>query len=204
MKLSENKNEAGFSLIELIIAMTITLVLLGLASGLLSGALSTRKRESRKTDALTSSQAALNLLSREIGNSGYGLTTNGIVTADSNSQMLHFRSNVENGDATTNSPGEDLTYYFDANTQSIVRYDPNDNPQTAVIVNRISDVTFQYFDYNGTSTPTQQTTPTNNTGRTRINITVQLEPVEGQPDNQVVSFTSDVTLRNSKYMLKQY
>ena len=204
MKLRRNKNESGFSLIELIISMTITLVLLGLASGLLSGALSTRKRESRKTDALTSSQAALNLLSREIGNSGYGLTTNGIVTADSNPQMLHFRSNVENGDATTNSPGEDLTYYFDEDTQSIVRYDPNDNPQTAVIVNRISDVTFQYFDYNGTSTPTQQTIPTNNTGRVRINITVQLEPVEGQPDNQIVSFTSDVTLRNSKYMLKQY
>lgn len=204
MKLSVNKKESGFSLIELIIAMTITLMLLGLAASLLSGALGIRKRESRTTDALTSSQAALTLLSREIGNSGYGLTNNGIITADSNSQKLHFRSNVENGNAATNSPGEDLTYYFDSNTQSIVRYDPNANPQTSVIVNRISDVTFQYFDYNGSSTPVSQTTPTNNTGRVRINISVRLEPAQGQPDDQSVSFTSDVTLRNSKYMLKQY
>lgn len=204
MKLSENKKEAGFSLLELIIAMTITLVLLGLVSGLLSRALGTRRRESRKADALTSAQAALNVMSREIGNSGYGLTTNGIVTADSNSQILHFRSNVENDNGITNSAGEDLAYYFDLETQSIVRYDPNDNPQTAVIVNRISDVTFRYFDYTDSSTPIERTTPTNDTGRVRINITIQLEPVQGQPDNQVVSFISDVTLRNSEYMLRQY
>ncbi len=204
MKPHGNKNTAGFSLIELIISMTITLLLLGIVSILLSGALGTRKREGRKTDALTSSEAALNLLSREIGNSGYGLTTNGIVTADSSSQMLHFRANVENTNSTTTSPGEDLTYYFDSQTESIVRFDPNDNPQTAVIVSRISDVTFQYFDYTSNSTPVQRTTPTNNTGRVRINITVRLESVEGQPDDQTVSFTSDVTLRNSNYMLKQY
>ncbi len=204
MKPHGNKNTAGFSLIELIISMTITLLLLGIVSILLSGALGTRKREGRKTDALTSSEAALNLLSREIGNSGYGLTTNGIVTTDSSSQMLHFRANVENTNSTTTSPGEDLTYYYDSQTESIVRFDPNDNSQTAVIVSRISDVTFQYFDYTSNSTPVQRTTPTNNTGRVRINITVRLESVEGQPDDQTVSFTSDVTLRNSNYMLKQY
>lgn len=195
----------GFSLVELMIAMAITLVLMGLATTLFAGALGTRARESRRADALTSARAALSALSREIANSGYGLTNNGIVTADSNTQRLHFRANLNNDNYTTNSAGEDITYFFDTATQSIVRYDPNNTPTTSVIVNRISNVTFSYFDYVGSSsTPTQSTTPSANTGRVNITVTVQLEPVQGQPNNQTVRFTSDVTLRNSTYMLNQY
>ncbi len=204
-KESNTKHDKGFSLIELIIAMSITLILMGLATTLFAGALGTRTRESRKTDALTSARAALSAISREISNSGYGLTTNGIVTADSGAQKIHFRANLENEDYTTDGIGEDVTYFFDSATQSIVRYDPNNTPTTSVVVNRISNVTFSYFDYVGnSSTPTTSTTPTNNTGRVRITVTVRLEEVVGQPRNQTVTFTSDVTLRNSTYMLNQY
>ena len=222
-----NKNQAGFSLIELSIAMVVMLMLLGIVSSLLSGAMSIRNRESRRTDALTSAQAALNILSREIANAGYGIGTcaeadcsvmtgnNGIVVADSGANRIHFRTNTSNTGPrsvptgstvlSTNLPGEDVTYFFDDDTQSIVRYDPHGSPQTSVVVNRISAVTFTYFDYTGSSsTPTTTTTPTANTSRVRINVTVQLEPVVGQPDNQVVTFTSEVTLRNAEYMLRQY
>lgn len=205
MEKAKDAQNKGFSLIELMIAMAITLILMGLATTLFAGALGTRSRESRKTDAITSARAALSAISREIGNSGYGMTTNGIVTGDSGAQRIHFRANLFNGDSTTNSEGEDVTYFFDSTTQSIVRYDPNATPTTSVIVNRISNVTFSYFDYVGSnSTPTQSSTPSNNTGRVRLTVTVQLEPVQGQPANQTITFTSDVTLRNSTYMLNQY
>lgn len=198
-------NDKGFSLLELIIAMAFTLVLLGIVSTLFTAAVGTRSRQSRRTDALTSAQAALNVMSREISNSGYGLTNNGMVPSDSHQQRLHFRSNVVNTDSSTNSAGEDVTYFYDANTQSIVRFDANDAPQTSIVVNRISNITLTYFDYNGSSsTPVQRTSPTSSTGRIRINVTVQLEDVAGQPVNQSVAFTSDVTLRNSDYMLFQY
>jgi prepilin-type N-terminal cleavage/methylation domain-containing protein len=216
----ESLNEKGFSMVELMIAMTVLLILLGLVSTLFSSALGVRARESRRTDALTSARAAINIISREIANSGFGLNFNGIVTGDSNANRLHFRSNISNSNAMTCEPGEDVTYFFDGATNSIVRYDrfPNitllptsqcDNsvniPETSVVVNRISNVTFTYFNYTGSnSTPTQTTTPTVNTGRVRINVTVQLENVQGQPNNQTVTFTSDVTLRNSNYMLLQY
>jgi prepilin-type N-terminal cleavage/methylation domain-containing protein len=199
------KDNKGFSLIELIIAMTLTLILLGLVSTLFARSLGTREREGRKADALTAAQAALSVMSREIGNSGYGLTSNGIVWEDSSASQIHFRTNVVNADLSTNSPGEDITYFFDAATESIVRFDPNDSPTTSAIINRISSVSYQYFDYQGNiSTPTESTTPSNNTGRVRITITVQLDEVQGQPTGQTVSFTSDVTLRNSNYMLNQY
>lgn len=205
MKVRSEKNVNGFSIIELIISMTITLVLLGLVTTLFAKSLATIERENRKTEALTSAQAALSMLSREISNSGFGLTSNGIVSSDSGQSKLHFRANIENGDLTTNSPGEDITYYFDSSTDSIVRYDPNNSPTTTAVINKVSNVTFLYFDYSGSSsTPTQSNTPTNNTGRVRITITVQLDEIQGQPTNQTVAFTSDVTLRNSNYMLNWY
>lgn len=208
---------------EMILAMTIMLVLLGIVSTLLSRSLSVRARESQRTDALTSAQAALNVLSREISNSGFGLysgtnerlASNGIVTADSTANRIHFRANIENVGAkpvpagstvlSTNQPGEDITYFYDSETDSIVRYDPNDSPQTSVVVNKISDVAFQYFDYSGAdSAGVEVVTPTNDTGRIRITVTVKLDPVQGQPNPLSVTFTSDVTLRNSSYMLNQY
>jgi prepilin-type N-terminal cleavage/methylation domain-containing protein len=200
-----NKNQ-GFSLLELLIAMGITLVLMGLVTTLFARALGVRARESRKTDALTSARAAISAISREISNSGYGLTSNGIVLSDSGAKKIHFRANLVNADTSTNSIGEDVTYFFDSATQSIVRYDPNATPKTSVIVNRISDVTFSYTNFtpaipNGSA---PATTPTNDTGRINITVTVKMEEVEGQPTNQTITFTSDVTLRNSTYMLNQY
>ena len=216
-------NERGFSLVELLIAVVVMLMLMGIVSTLLQRSLSVRARERQRTDALTSAQAALNVLSREIANAGFGLSTpgdprlasNGIIAADSNSSQLHIRSNFNNvgphaapTGATvlaTLDPGEDITFFLDPATNSIVRYDPNDTPTTSVVVNKISSVTFQYFDYVGVSSSgTLVTTPTNNTGRVTITVTVMLDPVYGQPNPSNVTFTSDVTLRNSSYMLNQY
>lgn len=225
MKSQKSKFQAGFSLIELLIAMIVMLVLMGLVSTLMGRALNIRSRESRKTDALTSAQAALNIMSREISNAGFGLyegsgtsriSSNGLQT-DSGQNRLRFRANITNAGngsaasmgcppACTNEPGEDVTYFFDNATSSIVRYDRNGDPATSVIVNRISNVTFAYFDYqdDGTVTPEPgNTVPTFRTGRIRLTVEVQLEPVQGQP-NDTVRFTSEINLRNSNYMLRQY
>ena len=205
MKFSKLKNNRGFSLIELLIAMAITLVLLGLVSMMMKSVFGTRRRESQRTDAMTSAKAALNLMSREISNSGFGLKTNGLITADSDSHKLRFRTNIENDNSSTNSPNEDVTYYHDAVNEAVVRFDPRGAPQTSVVINGVSEATFEYFDYSGSSsTPVQKLTASNNTGKIRINVTVRLDDVDGQIDDQIVSFTSEVTLRNSKYMLKLY
>jgi type II secretory pathway pseudopilin PulG len=211
---SKNKTVTGFSIIELLIAMTIMLVIMGLAANLFSKSLSTRQRETSRTDALTAAQAALNVISREIANSGYALLNNGIVTSNSSKEKLRFQSNVKNNNGVVTDPGEDITYFFDPTTKSILRYDANANgvnqPQTSVIINRISMVEFQYFDYlnsNVTPPPAQPAptfTPTVNTSRIRVKITVSLENVQGQGSNQSVVLVSDVTLRNSDYMLHQY
>ena len=185
--------------------MAITLVLMALAGTIFSLSIGTRQRETRRTEAIVAAQTALNLISREVANSGYGLTDNGIVIADSNDKRLHFRSNIHNEDAMTNDVGEDLTYFYDAPSTAVVRYDRYDNPQTSTVIDRIGDLSFQYFDYAGYAVaPTIGNIPSANTARVRISITVSLEPVTGQPDNQQITYTSDVTLRNSKYISNQY
>ena len=223
MKRKVDQRQDGFSLIELLVAMTIMLLLMGVTITLFSGGLSIRARQSRRSDALVSSQAALNVMSREIANSGFGIyndsvtrvANNGIILADSNEHRIHIRANVDNSvtysagvPGLTSSPGEDITYFLDSASGSIVRYDPNalaGVSTTSVVVNKISDVTFEYFNYSaGSSTVTQTSTPAANTGRVRITVLVRLDPVQGQPNNQTVTFTSDVTLRNSSYMLQQY
>lgn len=207
------KNEKGFTLIEMMVAMGVILVTMAAVSVLFSRALGVRSRESSRTDALTSAQAALNVMSREISNSGYGLSqnsydtvhNNGIVLADSNSTKLRIRCNVVNTNTTTADPGEDVTYYYDASAQSIVRHDPAQSPSTTYLVNQISSVTFQYYNYTGSnSTPTITDTPTANTSRVKITVTVKLSEVQGQPTNRTVTLNSEVTLRNSDYMMSQY
>ena len=209
------------------IAMTVMLLALGIVSSLLAQAMSVRSRESRTADALATAQGALGVMSREIANSGFGMyeseespiALNGIVEDDSDASKIRIQSNLEHaggvhdapGPTTLqlNRPGEDVTYFFDPDTQSIVRYDANalgeGVGQTSVVVNKISNVVFEYWDYSGpNSDPVPVTTPTVNTGRIRITVTVELDRVIGQPENQSVTFASEVTLRNNRYMLQQY
>ena len=196
------RSSAGFSLVELIISMIITVIILGVAVTIFSRALSTRTRETSRTDAITSAQAALNIMSREIGNAGFGLADNGIV-ADSTSTVLHIRSNFNNANASTSDPGEDVVFYLDGTggNQSVVRHDNNTN-ETSGIINRISRVEFAYQNYVSTGAPPVGAGPT--TGKITITLTVLLPNVVGQPAGQTITVTSDVTLRNSAFMRGQY
>jgi prepilin-type N-terminal cleavage/methylation domain-containing protein len=217
------KGQKGYSILELLISMTIMLMVMGIVSMVFGRAMGVRSRESRKTDALTSAQAVLNVMSREIANSGFGLIgdaanrvpNNGIVLADSDAHRIRIRANLTNSRAytdptapATSDPGEDIAYYLDGATSSIVRYDANavaPTPKTSVVVNRISSVTFDYVNYTaGSSATTTTAVPTQTTGRVIITVVVMLEPVAGQANPATVTFTSDVALRNANYMLQQY
>lgn len=227
MKPNAKRNSAGFSIIELMITMVVMLLALGIVSSLIAWLFSVKARESRTADALSTAQAAISVISREVSNSGFGLynqesdeANNGIVLEDSDDNMIRVRANLENEGGTRDSegpttlqinrPGEDVTYFFDPDTKSIVRYDRHgggvDVGVTSVVVNQISNVTFEYYDYAGsTSAATGPLTePTADTGRVRIIVEVELDPVPGQPDNQRVTLASEVTLRNNSYMLQQY
>lgn len=191
---------AGFSLLELLIAMSITLAVMVAASTLLATSLRIRTRENTRSDALAAAQRALNILSREIGNSGYGLADNGIIAADSNATSIRVRANLDN-DTNLNDPDEDVRYVFQGSPNNvIVRFDnfvaaPGN---LVVLANNITSLTFKYYDVNGS-----ETTNYPSAERIRVDVSVDLPAGPEQPAS-VVHLQSDVALRNATNTLMEF
>ena len=157
-------DEAGFSLIELMIAMSVTLVLMAIASTLVSAAFNTRTRENVRSDALADAQRAINIMTREIANAGFNLTTNGLVDGDSGLDALgrgsiRVRSNLNKYDSGASAAaqggigvagadaGEDVKFFLadSANTTYLVRYDRFGDAQSTVLANRVDALRFFFY-----------------------------------------------------------
>src|SRR5688500_20237905 len=91
--IKSQNSQRGFSMIELLIAMTVTIVIATIASTLVAQSLHMRTREDARSDAIADAHRALNIVSREIANSGFGLLDNGIVPGDTGSGSLRVRAN---------------------------------------------------------------------------------------------------------------
>jgi len=224
MSSSNNKNtNGGFSLLELLIAMVITMALMTAASTLLANALRVRSRENQKSDALADTQRALNIMSREIANAGFNLTNNGIVAADSGINEIRVRSNLNRYDydpSVTNysrnnaqDSGEDITYFINTadRTMYLVRHDKYGSGST-VLANRIDGMNIHYFDQKVTYTAppggsditdksVDEVSPAN-AKYIVIAISVTLDAVgtpgsAGYQPPYSVLLCSDVTLRNT-------
>jgi hypothetical protein len=132
--------------------VVITLVLTGLAGKFLEGAFNVRLREDERSIALADAQRALNIMSREVANSGFGLSSNGIVGADSGAGAIRVRANLNAFDGVASSsnvsdPNEDVRYRLISNTarRYIERLDVNTGARVAVLANRVDDFTVAYF-----------------------------------------------------------
>lgn len=216
----ENKSsEAGFSLIELLIAMTITIVITGIASTLLATSFNIRTRENARTDSIADVQRGLNIMTREIGIGGYGFDTasNGLVSGDCDNNSVRVRSNLNRytGNSTTiESSGEDIKYLIDrTNGQDfLVRYDrfaPAGN-QTTVLANRVDRLDIIYW--SPTNTPLDVTADPSQVANAvglQITVSVDLPAVgaAGSPGYQpatTIQLSSDVALRNKTQNLSTY
>ena len=210
--------DAGFSLIELLLAMTIALTLLGVTTGLLASSFNVRARENQKTDALADTQRALNIMTREIANSGFGLANNGIVAADSNDTAIRVRANLNAFDGQTSSNSisdrnEDVKYslYSAGSDSYIVRLDIGTQNQTTVLANRVDSLKIHYYaakvDYTlsgdcDISSASSEVTQKSDTRYIVISVCVELTArgAPGSPGYQPaarVQLASDVYLRNA-------
>jgi len=194
--------ETGFSLIELFIAMTITMAVMAAATTLLATSFRVKTRENTRSDALSATQRALNNMSREIGNTGYGLMDNGIVIADSSATSIRVRSNL-NGNNTLAEADEDVRYVFQSTNRVIVRFDnfPLPNGTSAVLATNINSMTLTYRDINGAAIT--NSADYGNAETVTIDIRVDLPGGPEQPAS-VVRLVSDVALRNAPNTLERF
>ena len=165
-RFTETKSEDGFSLVELIIAMTITLVVLSVATTLIARSLNIRTRSNENVDALADAERALNIMSREISQAGFNLADNGIVPDDSvvdgnGNSTIRVRANLNRFDTDapdtarngTTEPswdsGEDVKFFIHptGTTTLLARYDPNapGGPESTVVANRLDRMRVYYF-----------------------------------------------------------
>ena len=189
--------EVGYSILELLIAMTVTLAVMVAASTLLASSLRTRARENSRSDALAAAQRALNIMSREISNSGYGLADNGIVVADSAVDSIRVRANLNN-DTDLNDVDEDVRFILQAANGEIVRYD-NSTPasQRSVLATNITSLTLKYLNVAGTEVSYD------NAERISVEVLVNLPAGPEQPASKVY-LVSQVALRNAPGTLQQF
>ena len=219
-----NKNTSGgFSLLELLIAMVITMALMTAATTLLANALRVRSRENQKSDALADTQRALNIMSREIANAGFNMTGNGLVAADSSLNEIRVRANLNRYDYdpsvtdesrdNVRDANEDITYFINTadNTMYLARHDQFGTGST-VLANRIDGMNIHYFDQKVTYTAPPGGSDITAVSAAEVNpasakyiviaISVTLDAIgtPGQAGYQPpysVLLCSDVTLRNS-------
>jgi len=151
--LPKSSTQSGFSLLELVIGMAITLVILTIAFILLASSFAIRRRENQRSSAISDAQRAFNTMSREIANAGYGLSTNGIVVGDSGLTQIRVRSDLDLSGA-TNADSEDIKYMFvnDANGSFIVRMNLQPAQTTGLVANRIDRLAIYYYDQGVTYT----------------------------------------------------
>ncbi|HEX6624791.1 MAG TPA: hypothetical protein VF064_13850, partial [Pyrinomonadaceae bacterium] len=205
---------AGFSLIELIIALGVTLVIMVISAQLLAASLNVRTRENARAEAIADVQRGLQTMSREIGNAGLGLVVNGqavngLHPTDSDEAQIRVRANLNafEGDADTldtlDAGSEDVVFAIINNftggepegQRLITRQDVN-TQRISSLANRVDSLRFDYLNADGTvaAAPAQA-------ARVRITVGVTLRAVgtPGRPGYQPQSRTqvvSDVSLRN--------
>ena len=217
-------SQNGFSLIELVIAMSVTIVIATIASTLVAQSFRMRAREDTRSDAIADAHRALNIVTREIANSGFGLVDNGIVPGDTGIGSIRFRANLNayTRDAANNpvagSEGvvdrdEDIKYtmYNDdaANRHYLVRYDAyigstiGQREATTVLANRLDSFALEYYDSAGNVLDVANNpAAVKDAWKVRLTVGVVL-PAEGAPESPgyqpetTISLVSDVVLRNA-------
>jgi type II secretory pathway pseudopilin PulG len=218
--MNRQTSQRGFSLVELLIAMTVTIVIAGIASTLVAQSFRMRSREDARSDAIADAQRALNIVSREIANSGFGLVDNGLVPGDTGPTSIRIRANLnaytrdDDGNAVAGAAevidaDEDLKYsmYNDdaTNRHYLVRFDVTRSGRDGITVlaNRLDNFQIQYFDTNGTELDLV-TTPDDARIVWKVRLTVGVVlPAEGVPGGpgyqpqSSMSLASDVVLRNT-------
>ena len=179
--------------------MVISVVILTVAITVYSAAMRTRDGEHLVSESNAKVNSVFALISREIGNSGFGLLTNGIVIADSGASRIRVRANISMNDSSTDDAGEDLLFYFDADEKNVVRFDPSTGSE--ILASGVESMSFEYLELGGVSVGSVPTASTISVVL-RMQVPRKREPVGDEGD--FITHEITIPLRNSPARLASY
>lgn len=194
----------GFSLIELMVAMAVSLVVLGAMYSVFIGQNRTFINQESIVDVQQSVRAGMDMIVREVGMAGYdpvrvnfdSNTANNFNGVTVNALQLQIKADL-NGDGVIDTSNEEtIVYAFDATNKRITRTIGSD---TQPFVENVESFTFAYVDGDGNVTATSA-----NIRRIRITITGRTaKPDPNYSDNsgyRTYTLTSVVAPRNLDYV----
>jgi len=181
----------GMTLVELMIALAIFGIIMGVVFGFLTGARDSYTETRQKAQYQQGMRATIALLSREVRSTGCDPTRMGFERiAQADASVLQCRMNL-NGDAdvTDNNPDEDITYSYNVASGELSR-DAGAGP--IVLLRGVQNLTFTYFDNDGNLL---NNVPLSALDRARIRtvaLTIQGTTNQGDP----VNYATRIALRN--------
>lgn len=129
------RKQAGFSLVELLIAITIFMIVTGSIYGLLALGRMDRNRSSRRADMLKNARVAVHMIGRDVLNAGLGYHRRGAIVPD-------------NFNSTRFGVPADVDSQRDMLTSVIVGNNTTANNLNPVVGARTDQITFAYRDVN--------------------------------------------------------
>ncbi len=182
------KRQAGFSLIELIIVMAVSLIVLGAMSSAFTSHAKTTSMQVLTVDTVHRARTALASMTRDIRMAGYR-TSSSAVTGIAQATATSIRILVDiNQDGTISGSDEDVTLSFDNGSKTINR---NGN----VMADQIESLALTYTLKDGSTSQA----PTDLTSIRKVTLTLIVRSSTIDPltsDYKRLELTSDITPRN--------
>ena len=206
MNYYDRNNERGFTLVELLIAMTIGLIIM---TALSSTFLMQRKIydvQEQVAEMVQTARAAMDMMSREIRMGGYDPTDAGFDGITYDAHQLQIQANIDDDEDIINADGsydknENITYtYYDENSAypyQIKR--KTSNGDFVSFAENIEEFTFVYLKADGV---TEVTTSAENDDIRQIKITITARTARPDSDYsanggyRTYTLTSFITPRN--------
>lgn len=156
MSYAPKYKEHGFTIIELVISLAITMILMGVAVGIFNVQRKSYNMQEQVTEMHQNVRTAMDMMVREIRMAGYDPTNAGFVgIATNTTTLLRILSDLD-GNGTTNGSYEDITFrYYDANDATYPRQIKRDiGGGFQPLAENIDGCNFLYYDANGIETTT--------------------------------------------------
>lgn len=199
MHSSQKNNEQGFTLIEAVVGLAISLILLGVAIVVFNVQRKTFIMQEQVAEMQQNIRAAMDMMAREIAMAGYnptGAAFNGIGTQTST--LVQILADLNGNGTTTADSNEDITYrYYDVNdaTYPLQLKRKTGAGSYQPFAQNIQSFSLSYLDSNGVTT-------SNPSSIRQIRVTItgrtgKIDPDTG--DYKYGTLTSSVTPKNLGY-----
>ncbi len=157
MSYSPKNNEQGFTMVELVVGLAISLILMGIAVKIFLVQQKAYNVQGQLSEMRQNIRAATDMIVRETKMAGYDPTEtgfNGIIYDTSQLQIL--ADIAEPADGTTTGTNEDITYkYFNTGDYPLqIKRRGKTGGSFQPLAENIEAFTFSYLDSNGTPTTT--------------------------------------------------